>query len=246
MMETTLDKLLNSRFEVEQPAKGFRIAVDTLLLASAIPAQDGQQVLEFGCGVGGVMLALATRLAEVRILGLEIQPDMVALCDSNIRRNGFEGRLEVRCADIVRLEAGWCGAFDHVAMNPPYHDPKKHGFSPILSKKTANTESEDADLALWLEQGASVLKDGGVLSMIHRADRCEEITNLALQHFGAVAIKPILSRPEVPAKRILVRAMKGGVGGLTSVAPIVMYNEKGRYSAEAELILREAKAISFQ
>ncbi len=37
VMETTFDGLLNKRIWLEQPAEGFRIAVDTVLLAAAVP-----------------------------------------------------------------------------------------------------------------------------------------------------------------------------------------------------------------
>ncbi|MDD2325451.1 MAG: methyltransferase, partial [Alphaproteobacteria bacterium] len=76
LMHTTVDTLLGKRFEVEQPAEGYRIAVDTLLLAAAVPARGGERVLELGCGVGGAMLALAARVPDVAITGIEVQMDM--------------------------------------------------------------------------------------------------------------------------------------------------------------------------
>ncbi|MDD3182420.1 MAG: methyltransferase [Alphaproteobacteria bacterium] len=245
MMETTVDTLLGGRFEVEQPAKGYRIAVDTLLLASAIPAQPGQKVGELGCGVGGVMLALATRLPDVVISGFELQQPMVALCASNIRRNHFEERLSVVEGDIVTLPPEFIGVFDHVMMNPPYHDHKSHSVSANTSKRLAHAESDDADLSVWIKQAAQCLKPGGIMSLIHRGDRLDEIIGIAQLYFGDIVVKPIISKEAAPAKRVIVRASKKEEGGVERLPPFILYGDDGRYSQQAEAILRGAEELPF-
>ena len=246
MTETTVDKLLNSRFEVEQPAKGYRIAVDTLLLASSIPAKPDQKVLELGCGVGGVMLALATRVPAIEIIGLELQPEMAALCTTNIARNDFSERLSVEIGDVARLPDGFLGKFDYVMMNPPYHDHKTHSVSANSSKRIAHAESDDADLAVWIEQASRCLQASGMMNMIHRADRLQEILPLAERHFNRIEVKPIIARPDALPKRIIIRGVKGsGVATRETLAPLVLYGPDNRYSEEAEAILRQAQAMRF-
>ncbi|HAX91417.1 MAG TPA: methyltransferase [Rhodospirillaceae bacterium] len=243
-METTTDKLLGGRFAVEQPAKGYRIAVDTLLLASAVDARAGQSVLELGCGVGGVMLALATRVEGIHITGVEIQAYMTDLCASNIRLNSFESRMKVMEGDIATLHEELKGAHDHVMMNPPFHDGKKHSASADPSKKMANTESEEADLGLWIAQSACALKENGTMTMIHRVDRKDEIIALATPHFDALTIKPIWSKDDGTCKRIILRAKKNAdAKGVSTVAPLILYGKDGRYSDAGEEILRHAQAM---
>lgn len=208
MTETTVDTLLGGRFAVEQPAKGYRIAVDTLLLAAAVRARSGDRVCELGCGVGGVMLALATRVPEVRITGLELQQPMVDLCQSNIQRNGLGERLSVQQGDVSCMPSNMMATFDHVMMNPPYHDHRSHTVSANTSKRLAHAESDEADLAVWIEQASRCLKEDGALWLIHRADRLDQITEIALRHFGSIAIKPIIAREGAIAKRVIVRAIK--------------------------------------
>jgi len=246
MIETTVDKLLNARFEVEQPAKGYRIAVDTLLLASAVPACARERVCEFGCGVGGVMLALAARCPDVEICGLELQPEMAALCRSNILRNQFDDRLSVQVGDVGALPTSWEKGFDHVMMNPPYHDHKTHSVSANNAKRLAHAESDAADLGVWMAQGARCLRDGGTLSMIHRADRLDEIISLARRDFHRIFVKPVIARTGAVAKRIILRAKCGGVAGVSTAEPLILYGDNNRYSAAAEFILREAQAMPFQ
>ena len=246
MIETTVDKLLGGRFEVEQPKKGYRIAVDTLLLASAVPASAGQKVLELGCGVGGVMLALASRVGGVCITGLDIQPEMVALCESNIRRNSFEERLRAAVVDIVHMPAEHCSIYDHVMINPPYHDHKTHTVSAQLSKRIAHAESDEVDLGVWIDRAFLCLKDGGMLTLIHRADRLEEIAGMLQKHALQTLIKPIIARDSVPAKRVIIRALKGEPPSEPqTMLPFILYGSENRYSEAADAVLRQAAFLSF-
>ncbi|MFP4269243.1 MAG: methyltransferase, partial [Alphaproteobacteria bacterium] len=57
----TTDRLLGGRLVVRQPARGYRIAIDTVLLAAAVPARPGRRLVELGAGVGGAALAVAAR-----------------------------------------------------------------------------------------------------------------------------------------------------------------------------------------
>lgn len=241
-MKTTLDGILNRRITLEQPAEGFRVAVDTVLLAAAVPAREGQTVLEFGCGVGGAMLALACRVPDVAITGLEIQPELAALAATNIKRNGFASHLCVREGDATHLPSEWQGAFNHVMMNPPYHDRARHDVSVNSLKRRANTE-EEGELVQWIASAAGALREGGCLTLIHRADRWSDL-GVALQAwFGRVWIKPVLPKPEAAPKRVLIRAEKGGSFQATEVAPLILHQADGAYSAAAEKILREVGAV---
>jgi len=234
MPETSIDKLLGGRFAVEQPKKGYRIAVDTLLLAAAVPARAGQKILELGCGVGGVMLALATRLPDVSITGVELQPALAALCASNIKRNNWEDRLRVIEGDVAALPEALRGGAAHVMANPPYHDSKSHGGSANACKRIANMESAEADLSVWLKVAAEALEEGGTLTLIHRADRQDEITALAAPLFGEIRVRPICARENTPARRVIFRARKtdekkGDPSEVILEPPFILYGADGRY-----------------
>ena len=305
-IETTLDGLLNKRLLVEQPSEGFRIAVDTVLLAAAVPARAGQHVLDFGCGVGGAMLALACRVPGIKVTGVEIQDELVRLCEGNIERNnlarksktgvipdnflfgcydsrkkidpgpsllskikkinwiphlrarlwprascgmtpalpGQFSELRVIQDDVTQLPEAMSGAFDHVMMNPPYHDVARHDASLDEGKRIANTE-EEGNLPLWIGSAAQALKDGGTLTLIHRADRLDEILDLLKTGFGAVSVKPIRPKTDTAPKRVILRAEKSGPLSRTTCQPLVLHNDDGSYTAETEAILRDVSSLEF-
>ena len=60
--ELTEDALLGGRVRLLQPRRGYRVAVDAVLLAAAIDAAAGERVLDLGAGVGAVGLCLAARV----------------------------------------------------------------------------------------------------------------------------------------------------------------------------------------
>lgn len=242
--ETSLDLLLGGRFAVEQPKKGFRIAMDTLLLAAAATVRAGERALDLGCGVGGVMLALAAREPGLRADGLDAQAWCVALCERNIRRNGWADRLAVHLGDVACLPEAWRGAFDHVVMNPPYHDGRTHTASAQREKRLANTESETTDLGVWMAASAAALVPGGRLTLIHRADRLDEIlAQAAAASFGAFRVKPVTPRKGDPAKRVLLRADRDGASGCRVEEPLVLHEADGSESPAARALLREAQPL---
>ena len=53
-METPLtdDALLGGRVRLLQPRKGYRVAVDAVLLAAAVDAAENARILDLGAGVG--------------------------------------------------------------------------------------------------------------------------------------------------------------------------------------------------
>ncbi|HEU0118725.1 MAG TPA: methyltransferase, partial [Alphaproteobacteria bacterium] len=199
----------------------------------------GERTVEFGCGVGGVMLCLASRVPGVSIVGLEIQPELAELCRKNVERNKMQG-LEVRQGDVTSFsETG----FDHVFMNPPYHDEARHDVSSNASMRTANAD-KDGDLKLWIESVARALKPTGDITIIHRADRKDEIVGLLQKHFNSIRILPLLPKEGVEPKRIILRASTK-TGGVMLCKPLILHKAEGGYTAEADRILRDAEALDF-
>ncbi|MCC7428595.1 MAG: methyltransferase, partial [Alphaproteobacteria bacterium] len=50
------DRLLGGRVVLRQPVRGYRAAIDPVLLAAFVPARAGEHVLEGGIGAGAAAL----------------------------------------------------------------------------------------------------------------------------------------------------------------------------------------------
>ena len=117
----TDDRLLGGRVRFSQPTHGYRVAIDPVLLAAAVPAQPGERVLDAGAGTGAASLCLAARVPRCRIVGLELQRPLQRIASQNVTQNEFDGQVEMIEGDLQRPPPRLAAAtFDHVMTNPPH------------------------------------------------------------------------------------------------------------------------------
>jgi tRNA1(Val) A37 N6-methylase TrmN6 len=238
--EPTEDTLLGGRVRVLQPRRGYRVAVDAVLLAAAIDAAAGERVLDLGAGVGAVGLCLAARVAGCAVTGIEVQPALAQLAERNAALNGMSERVRTIIHDLARPLPADLGSFDHVATNPPYLAAAVADPSPDPSKALATVESS-ADLARWLAVAAAAAKSAGTVLIIQRSDRLEEIVaHLVRLGWGNVAIKRL-----PPAARVLIRARRAGTLQRIESPPLVLHRPEGGYTEAAEAVLRHAAPLAF-
>ena len=145
----TEDTLLGGKVLLRQPKEGFRAAIDTVLLAASVPAKPGQSTLEIGIGTGGAALCLCQRIADLKIIGIDINPSVVALAKENILLNDAGKNVDVIIGDVAEpLPIKFGASFDHVMMNPPFLPVDTDHVSPNPSRAIATKETS-ADLERW-------------------------------------------------------------------------------------------------
>lgn len=242
--ELTDDRLLGSRVRLSQPARGYRVAIDPVLLAAAVPALPYQRVLDAGAGTGAASLCLAARVPECRILGLELQRNLHRIASHNVTRNEFDRRVEMIQGDLERPPPRLSGAsFDHVMTNPPHLAAGATRPSPDPERALAHAETTVA-LAGWVAGCLRMLKPDGRLTLIHRADRLGEVLAALLGRAGEAIVFPLWpAAGDRPAKRVLIHARKGGRGPLRLVPGLVLHDRDGKFSPVAEGILRDGRAL---
>ncbi|MFI4935693.1 MAG: methyltransferase [Caulobacterales bacterium] len=242
----TEDRILGGRVLLRQPAKGYRAGVDAALLAAACDAGAGERVLEAGCGVGAVLLAAAARRADARFVGIERDSAAAALARANIALNGLGERVEVHAGDIdTGLAATWRGAFDAALANPPFFDDPAALRAPDPAKSGA--WMADGGLTAWCGALVAAVRDGGTITLIHRADRLADILALLGEKAGSFQIRPIHPFADAPAKRVIVRAVRGGRAPLQLLPPLVLHERGGaKHGAQAEAILRGEAALTWR
>lgn len=236
----TEDTVLGGRVRLLQPRRGYRIAVDAVLLAAAVDAVAGDRVLDLGAGIGAVGLCIAARVPGCSVVGIELQRELAELAERNAVLNRVGDRVRTIVHDLADPLPRDLGLFDHVATNPPYLAAAVADPSPDRSKALATVESS-ADLARWLEVATGALKPAGTLLAIHRSDRLEEIVgHLARLGWGDITVRRL-----PPAARVLVRARRAGALHRREAAPLVLHRPDGSYTDEAEAILRHARPLAF-
>jgi len=83
------------------------------------------------------------------------------------------------------------------------------------------------------------VREGGTITLIHRADRLADILALLADKAGSFQVRPVHPYADEPAKRVLVRAVKTGKAPLRLLPALVLHaRDGGKHTPEAEAILR--------
>ena len=228
--------LLGGRVRLRQPAKGYRAGMDAALLAAAVGARPGERVIEAGCGAGAVLMQVAARAPGVSLTGVERDPVMAELARENARLNGAD-------ATVIEgdIAAGFRGLelepFDHAVSNPPFFDDPGALRTPAPGKQGA--WMADDGLAAWTRFLLKAVREGGKITVIHRADRLADLLEQLSETAGSFSSRPVHPYADEPAKRVLVRTIKTGKAPLRLLPPLVLHDRSGgKHTAEAEAILR--------
>lgn len=242
------DGFLGSRLQILQPLKGYRAGIDAVLLAASVTARKGERVLEAGAGVGVASLCLASRVAGLDVIGIEVQDDLVPLARENARRNALQGRVtfiegdigsQVRDLVAMGIEPQ---SFDHVFANPPYYDPAAHSASPDAGKAQAHL-TLGSDIEDWMRFATTMVKHKGSVSFVHRADALSRLLAAMQGRLGAIEVFPLWPASGKPASRIIIRGIRGSNAPLIMRPGLVLHGLNGHFSERAEGVLRHAAAL---
>lgn len=241
----TEDGLLNGRIRLQQPARGYRAGMDAALLAAACDAKAGARVLEVGCGAGGALLAAAMRRPEARFTGLERDAAAAGLAQRNVALNGFDERVAIVEGDVqAGFTATGLPVFDAVMANPPFFDDPAELRAPAPEK--AGAWMADGGLEAWTGFLLKAVREGGTITVVHRADRLADILSLLSPKAGSFRIRPVHPFADEPAKRVLVRAIRTGRAPLVLLPPLVLHDRTGgKHTAEAEAVFRGEAALDW-
>lgn len=99
----------------------------TAILLGAVPAPEGQRMLDIGCGWGPIALTMALRSPQAEVYAVDVNERCVALTAENAERLGL-GNVVAATPDRVddRLE------FDTIWSNPPIRIGKQELHALLL------------------------------------------------------------------------------------------------------------------
>jgi len=237
--ETTDDGFFGGALRLLQPRLGFRAGSDAVLLSASLAARPGARVLDAGAGTGIVALAAAHRLDTIRVEGLDVDADLVALARENALRNGLADRVGFSTGDLLDPPAA-DAAFDHVLSNPPFHDPTK---APPAADARRARARHGSDLGGWIAACLTRLRPGGELRLILPAARL----GAALAAFGTgtgrTVVFPLRPRAGRDAKRIILCTTKGARAPLRLAAGLTLHDAGRAYTEWAEAVLRHGAVL---
>ena len=245
---TSVDAFLGGRINVVQPRGGHRAGSDAVFLAAAVPARAGERVLDVGAGVGVAGLCLLARVPRLEVTAVEIDEELCTLADKNAERNGVSANFTVINADVMGSAKAHRAAglvrdgYDHVIANPPFYAEGSVRAAPDKGRATAHVMGVGA-LAAWVRFLTTYAAPKGCITMIHRVECLGELLGLLEPRFGDLAVFPLFPKRGDPASRIIVQGRKGSRAGTKLLQGLVLHEADGRYTDEAEAVLRGGEAL---
>ncbi|MGP0106713.1 tRNA1(Val) (adenine(37)-N6)-methyltransferase [Rhodoblastus sp.] len=240
------DGLFDGSLRLRQPTRGHRVGADAVLLAAAAPKIKNGLIVDVGAGVGAVGLALALWNPEARVALLEKNPGAAALARENIALNGLENRVRAVEADLfdarARKAEALSEAADLVVTNPPYLAPGAARASTDPDRAMAHMLDEGG-VEKWLRAALSLLRPGGLLVAIHRADALAELLAALSGRLGELRVLPLFPREGEKAMRVILRGRKGSKAPLSLLPGLVLHEADGRLTPVAEEIHRRGRRI---
>jgi tRNA1(Val) A37 N6-methylase TrmN6 len=238
------DLFLGGQLRLRQLKRGHRAGHDAMLLAAATAARAGDRVADFGAGVGAAGLAVARRVAGIDLILVEIDEVLASLARANADVNQLNAQVVVQ--DVTSLAGDLAAeglgpdSLDVVLMNPPFNDASRHRASPDAGRQVAHMATPET-LQAWVHAARRMVRSGGVLTLIWRADGLVEVLSALDRGFGGLEILPVHPDAESGAVRILVKATKGGRAPLV-LHPGLRLRDDGGPNAQVQAIL-DGKAV---
>ncbi|EJJ6355759.1 tRNA1(Val) (adenine(37)-N6)-methyltransferase [Staphylococcus pseudintermedius] len=231
-----LDYLIREDLRIIQNDAVFSFSTDALLLGHFTEVRKGDRILDMCAGNGVIPLLLSDKGNNV-ITGVEIQPQLVNMAVRSVQYNHLEDRITMVEMDINALIQAYSPAqFDLITCNPPYFKANQTNQHQLEAHKIARHEIY-CTLDDCLRVSNHLLKEGGRVVMVHRAERMLDLFE-SMRHYR---IEPkrlhmIFSKPGKAAQTIVVEGRKGGRQGLDIAPPFYIYDEQGDYTPEMKEI----------
>jgi tRNA1(Val) A37 N6-methylase TrmN6 len=222
----TLDEICGGAVRVVQRAHGYRFSLDPVLLAHFAAEEPARgPSIDLGTGSAIIPLILARKFGWRPIR-------------RNVEINGCEGSVSLALGDLRDINRMFPReAFAHVLSNPPYRSRSRGRTNPEEEKAIARHElhcrlDDLARAARWL------LRERGAFHVVYPAERLGELVSaLRAERLEPKRVRLVHPRAELPARLVLLTAVKGARPEVTVLPPLVLHYDH-RFTAEVNAMLR--------
>ncbi len=134
---------------------------------------------------------------------------------------------------------------DHVIINPPYYDPTRFRASPDVRRADAHMLT-DLGLEPWARTATDIVKEGGTITVIFRADGLRDLLDVFSGRFGAIDILPLHPREGTAATRIILHGVRGSKASLRLLPGFILHEgPESAFTPHAKAIMRDGAALPF-
>lgn len=199
--------------KIVQDERLYRFTSDSVLLSKFARARNGEKIADFCAGSGIVAFHFhalhVNDLKNLQFTLFEMQESLALLSKKTAEYNGFENfSFEIGRLQDTATKPEYHGAFSLVLCNPPY---EKGGFENETYEKAICRKEITISLKEIAFATSKVLKYGGRVALLHRADRLAEVCyTLKEENLEVKKIQFVGGRYGSKPYLVMVEAVKGG------------------------------------
>lgn len=215
---------------------------DAIVLASFCAPRHKDKCCDLGTGNGIIPLLWLRDFKPKEITGVELSDSAVGLLNKTLKENNIEDKINVVHHDLRTLKGVLPNEYyDVVSINPPY---KKLG-TGIVNEETdyQNARHEFTCTLDDCARAASLLlKFGGRFCICQRPERLPDIfESMRKFRIEPKSMREVIQRPGKEPSLVLVEGKKGSAPGFRISAPLILEDDNGNYTPEAEELFHSYK-----
>ena len=230
-----MNDLLNYKnLKIIQNENMFSFSLDSVLLPNFVTInKNTKRILDIGCGNAPIPLILSTK-TRASIVGIEIQPEVYDMAKRTVEINNLEEQITILNDDInewyQNIESD---TFDVITCNPPYFKVDKESHLNLSDYKTFARHEITLNLSQLLKISKKLLKNGGVIAIVHRPERLIEIVlEMKKNNIEPKKIRFVYPKIGSEANTLLIEGVKNGNSGIKILPPLYAHYNNGEYSEE--------------
>lgn len=222
-----MKKVINDLFDYDglkiyQYDDKFKFSLDSILLAEFVELKKKENIIvDFCTGNAPVPLILSTK-TNAKIYGFEVQEKIYELGYLSVILNNLKDQISIINANLKdTFEYILPESVDIVTCNPPYFKYQKDSIINEDTEKAIARHEIEMSLEDIMISSKYILKNKGVLYLVHRTDRLEEIINVLSKYsFAVKKLQFVYSSFDKEAVMVLIKAVKNGQVGLKVCPPL--------------------------
>lgn len=221
------------QFTIEQSGCAMKVGTDGCLLGGWFDVSCSKRILDIGCGSGLISIMAAQR-CDADITGVEIDKVASEQARTNVANSPWSDRISIINTDVLQYAPE--RPFDTIVCNPPYFiNSLKCG----TESRTLARHSDTLDCNSFFRKAGELLTKEGKVSIVIPTDLLEEWRDAAaINGFANSRLTYIKTTPRKVPKRVLVEFVRAYTAE-TVVSTLILEDEPGVYSKEAQEILRD-------
>ena len=235
-----IDDLEYKGLKIIQNKDGFCFGIDSILLTDfAKEIKKGSKIIDLGTGTGIIGILLCKKIEDSKIVGVEIQKEVYEMAKRSIKLNKLEKQIEIINDDIKNIEFP-INSFDIITCNPPFFEVKKSSHINKTEYKTLARHEITLNLEQILEISRKLLKNGGILGLVHRPERLTDILSMMRENkIEPKRIRLVYPKTNSEANIVLIEGVLNGRKGLKILPPLISHKENGEYTEEIKKYFEE-------